>query len=295
MYSEILKALYQLNNAHSEEEKVRYLQSLQDPARALWLRYKNQYVRVDYADYATQAAYILRYFPQYSQIIRILLNQLKAKGVFLSASDKAINCALFGSGPCPEACGIVQYVNDIRLDVKTFQYTSFDINANSWGYSRDITQQHILPSLFRDSIKGSAANFDLSLPINMENFDKTIGEMNLVVFQNCLNEINPAKYTQTLANLLEIYNRLSSNTLLILIDLSGFSSVMQLLSDFQSKISSGKIVEPLDLNSKRYFAAGIVNTMPTILRTNLLNGSKENQNGLIPRVNIDYHTIAIRK
>ena len=86
--------------------------------------------------------------------------------------------------------------------------------------------------------------------------------------------------------------------MLIIIDLSGFKNVMQLLSTFQEQIkniNSNSIIEPLSPASRRYFAADLVNTMPNILRTNLLNGTKENQNGLIPRVNIDFHTVVIKK
>lgn len=296
MYPEILRALYRLNNLNSEQQKIAYLQSLQEPARALWMRYKNQFVSVDYADHSTQAAYMLRYFPQYAQIIDIVLSQLKNKEIHPTISNKKINCGLFGSGPCPEAFGIAQFIKAKHREVETVQSISFDINASSWAYSRNITKENLIPSMFGERTFGiRGIDFDLSLPIAIENFNEAISKMSIIVFQNCLNEINPSKHGQVLSNLKTIYNNLSSGALLIFIDLSGFRNVISLLTTFQGQIKADNIVEPLDVASKRFFAASLVNTMPEILRTNLLNGSRENQNGLIPRVNIDYHTLIVRK
>ena len=296
MYSDILTALYHLNNIDSEQQKKEYLQSLQEPARALWLRYQNQFVSVDYTDHSTQAAYMLRYFPQYAQIVDIVLNKLKIKHIKPLINNRKLNCALFGSGPCPEAYGIAQFLKSNYAEAETIQSISFDINASSWSYSRDITKENLIPAIFGERTFGIRAfDFDLSLPIAIEKFNEAISKMSIIVFQNCLNEINPIKHGQVLSNLTTIYNNLSAGALLIFIDLTGFRNVIQLLVTFQNQINISSIAEPFNEAPQTYFAANLVNTMPEILRTNLLNGNRQNQNGLIPRININYHTLIVGK
>ncbi|MEQ9424906.1 MAG: hypothetical protein RJQ09_10835 [Cyclobacteriaceae bacterium] len=238
----------------------------------------------------------MRYFPQYSQIIKIVLTQLKKTGIIPVLNAEKLNCGLFGSGPCPEAYGIAQFIDANLPECRAVQSISFDINASSWEYSRNITHHSLIPAIFGHRAFGiKAVDFDLTIPISIESFNDRMSKMNLIVFQNCLNETNPNQHMQVLQNLKTIYDNLSSGTLLIFIDLSGFSNVKRLLSTFQSQVKPDNIVEPLNDASKRYFAADLVNTMPQILRTNLLNGNRDNQNGLIPRVNIDYHTLIIKK
>jgi len=111
------------------------------------LRDKNQFVSADYVDHSTQAAYTLRYFPQYAQIIDIVLvNPTKKQRSSSDNRQQENKLWLVRVGTLSRAYGIAQFIKAKHKEVETVQSISFDINASNWVYSRNITKENLISS-----------------------------------------------------------------------------------------------------------------------------------------------------
>lgn len=113
MYAEILEGICQRNQLADEAACVEYLRGLQPHARRLWQSYRRQSVVADYADPATQEAYLLRYFPYYSLPLKKELDRLHQGGCELPKAE-LLKAAFFGCGPGPEVVGLMQHLVNIE-------------------------------------------------------------------------------------------------------------------------------------------------------------------------------------
>jgi hypothetical protein len=300
MYDLILTALYQLNNVNTDAEKARYLQSLQPATLELFRAYQSSFVNVDYREPNTQAAYMIRYFPQYSQIIRIILSDLKDRNILLPFNQSDLSVSFFGSGPSPEIYGFLQFLNaDFQRVRKVTAYT-FDIISDEWSYSREITVKHLLPSIWNNRQFDLVPNgFDLSQANSVDRFTDIIGLSKLIVFQNCLNEVGQNLYSNVIANLVSLVHAMNSNSILIIADLSNYRHVFDLTQRIEALIRTSNpasILISLAEGQKTYDARAMINGMPSIIRQNLLTGIPyQVENGLIPRRKIKYHCLTVRK
>ncbi|GGH05375.1 hypothetical protein GCM10007352_09090 [Mucilaginibacter phyllosphaerae] len=285
----MLDALFELNNANTDAEKQAYLTSLKIPAKNLWDAYRNEKVSVNYSDRLTQAAYFLRYFPQYSELIGLVLDNLADRDINLPA--EILRCGLFGSGSCPEAYGIIQFALANNLPINDFRFVSFDINAGGWEYTRHINRDKILPAFLNNGQKlllgGHPFDITVEIPVKVNSL---IPLFDIVVFQNCLNEISSKHYDLVMANLAHIFSLLKPGALMIFIELSNYISALKLLADFQITIDEANIITPIG-SEFHHNASEVVNTMPDIIISNFLN----NTNKLWPRRVINYYTLVLRK
>src|SRR5687767_12883842 len=148
MYELILKALFSMNNRFTPEEQACYLKDLKPAAKALWRAYKPGYgntVNASYDQSATQAVYMLRYFPQYAAIVDVVLDELFEKSGF-SFNDELLHVSLFGCGPAPELWGIMQFVRRRFPKSQMVVVHLFDVASRQWAPSRTITLEYLVPS-----------------------------------------------------------------------------------------------------------------------------------------------------
>ena len=81
MFDALLKGIfYHHELTDSETKQKEHLKGLREPARSLWERYRSQKVKVDYSTPETREAYLLQYFPFYTQLIEKELNDLGEMG-----------------------------------------------------------------------------------------------------------------------------------------------------------------------------------------------------------------------
>lgn len=296
MYDLILNELYRLNNVDSDEAKAQYLQSLQPAALRLFHAYRGTFVRVDYRDKNVQAAYMIRYFPQYSQIIRLILND-PPRNYLRPFNQRDLSACFFGSGPAPEVIGLLQFLATRFPNIRAVKAHAFDIIAEEWAYARDITRSLAL-SIWHDrqlELKGNA--FDLSQAGAVEQCSNIIASSKLLVFQNCLNEVRQDQYLNVAANLVSLVQAMASGSILIIIDLSNYQPALNLIQRIETLIKDRQLASVLaNLSQRRYDAQEMIGAMPQIIRTNLLTGIPfQVENGLIPRRYIDYHYFVVRK
>lgn len=297
MYNLILEALYHLNNLSSVEEQRQYLQSLKPFARQLRKSYDPSLaasVQADYRSTKTQSAYMLRYFPQYSQVIRIILNRLDAQ-FSLPFKQEELSACFFGAGPAPEVYGFLRFLSTSFSNVQKVTVYTFDIISDEWSYSRKITEGYLIPSTWRDRTLAVVNNeFDLTQINSLNKFSNIIRSSTLNVFQNCLNEISRNFHSNVVDNFKSLVKLMSSGSILMVIDLSSYAGALQLISQIENMIRSENLASVLVSTSNghgRYDAVSLRNLLPEAITKNLPTG----EDGLIPRRYINYHSLIIRK
>ena len=174
MYDLILEGLYRLKGINDENEKLNYLRQLQPYVRNLRDKYnpgQGQQVTASYLDHNSQAAYLIAYYPHYYQIFYMMLEDLAARNVVLPFNSTEVQACFFGAGPAPEILGWLAYMRDKFLVVQNAIANTFDIAANDWEFSRNITRE-IVPKGWKD-----------------RNFQITSTNLNLIDY-NCMAQIN---------------------------------------------------------------------------------------------------------
>ncbi len=284
MYDEILEGIKIKNSLKSENELIIHLKSLQEQVISLRQAFRDFPVRVDYTEVKTQEAYMFAYYPHYTELLYYVLS---------AASDMLDNkcpskLLLFGSGPCPEIVGYLKFLNkqnlaeNIDLDVSIF-----DISSTDWKYSRDITFNQIVPNYKNGH---TISNYN---PKDF-NFNKPLGEFTLskpclVVYQNCLNEIDLAGYGIIKSNFEKLYNSLPSNSIIAIIDFSEYPAVVDLIKSIKTNLSSK--------NGFKLLKSDTIIKMPSyqnptpFIKENLLTG----KTNLIPKKNVSFTYSLIRK
>lgn len=284
VYNKIVEAIDELNDEQLEIKD--YLQSLKPDVRQLRASYrKPPPVYVDYAKQNIQSAYLITYLPHYYQLIyKILLEQ----DLQLMKSKADFSAVFIGGGPGSEAYGTVKYILEYCPNIKNINIDILDINAGTWNYSHSALTGFLLPELngFGDvSLHWNSHQFDL-VDLNAISANRTLFEKSdLIVIQNCINEIAQKDYKTLESNILDIFKFIPDSSSLLMVDLT--TSVRSKIAQLEKAVE----VNFSDLNktttsgNRSASALTSVNYKPTqIIRENLLNYT----DGLIPRKNLKY-------
>ena len=291
IYNQIVEAIDKLNDESLEIKD--YLQSLKPDVRKLRSSYrKPPPVYVDYAKQNIQSAYLITYLPHYYQLIyKILLEQ----DLSTMKSKTDFSVTFIGGGPGSEAYGTIKYILDYCTNIKHINVDILDINAATWSYSHSALTGFVLPELnrFDDiSLKWNRHQFDL-VDSNAVNSSKSIFKnADLVVIQNCINEIAKNEYQVLENNILNIFNFIPNSSSLLMVDLttSVRSQIAQLEKAVESKFPD--INKNTTSRNKSASSLTSINYRPSqIIRENLLNYT----DGLIPRKNLKYDYSLLNK
>lgn len=284
VYDHIVKALDDLKD---EELEIKgYLDSLKPNVRQLRASYrKPPPVYVNYALQKNQSAYLITYLPHYYQLIyKILLEQdlqiLKSKTEF--------SAVFIGGGPGSEAYGTVKYILDYCPNIKNISIDILDINASTWGYSHSALSGFLLPELNRYNevvINMNSHQFNLvdknSIVTNTSLFENA----DIVVIQNCINEIAQTDYNILESNMLNIFKLLPKLSSLLMVDLT--TSVRSEIAHIENAIERNfqDLKKTTTSGNRSASAMTSINSRPSqIIRENLLDFT----DGLMPRKNLKY-------
>jgi len=293
IYDIIVQGIKEQEGLSDEGLKAR-LQQLQPSVKALRNAYRTYPVRVQYEKTDTQAAYLLTYFPHYYQLIyKVLIEDYPS--IFL---DKhRVKLVYFGGGPGPEIYGTIKYIVNNRPDVSIVDVLLFDINALQWKYSHNILQKYLLQDIVKTSVHVNLSfnHFDLTQTFNENTFADLINGCDLIVFQNCLNEIPIASIALLKQNIEKIYHLLPPGSSLLLSDLTGGTpAVTSLMQNLEKQIKSLDKLTTLHSIIEHGACQTVqsVHHYPSaIVRQYLLDG----QDGLIPRKWLKYNYCFLQK
>ena len=261
-----------------------YLQSLQKSVKSLRIAYRNSPVFVPYEEIDIQAAYLATYLPHYYQLIyKIFIEEVPD----IFKGKKEVHLTFIGGGPGSEAYGALKYIFNNCVEAKDIYVTILDINASTWNYSHSIVQENLVTVINsrEATIHWKSVQFDLVSETETKKVKSIIEKSNLLVIQNCLNEIATTNLPALKTNLKLLFEYLPVTSYLLMSDLtSGARPVIKalekyLVDDFLPKF----IKSTLSLPSSRSLIS-VHHRPSSIIAQNLLVGT----NGLIPRKNLSY-------
>ena len=265
-------------STHCEKEEC--LKGLQPFAVELWQSYMNASVHANYASFGTQMVYMLRYFPPYSQLLPVILEQLDG----LPFSEPHIHAAFFGAGPAPELYGLIQYFRRRRQNVHNVTAHLYDIAIDKWTNARNLNVQELIPQLWpkcliypKYEVNVNCCQMDIGKRdvIQTTQFS-TISQCQIVVFQNCLNELDSRLHINALENISTILHQMTSGSLLIIIDPYKYCISTDFINDLAAKIQTEKLGNILLRTAmdfpEEYDTRDIQSQMPPIITESLFIG-----------------------
>lgn len=272
------------------------LKQLQPSVKALRSAYRTYPVYVPYEKTEIQAAYLITYFPHYYQLIyKVLIEDYPS----IFKDTQRVKLVYFGGGPGPEIYGTIKYIVNNRPEVTTIDVLLLDINAVQWKYSHNILQNHLLPAFVKPGlqVKFSFNYCDLTKALDENLYKGFISGCNLLVFQNCLNEI-PIAFTDRLKeNVQLIFNLLPEGGSLLLSDLTGGTqAVTSLMQNIESELytlykGDVKVLHSVIEHSSSETIQSVHHIPSPLIRKYLLDG----QDGLIPRKWLKYNYCFLSK
>jgi len=284
VYDQIVEAIDELND---KPLKIReYLQSLKPVVKQLRSTYRKPLpVYVNYALQNIQSAYLITYLPHYYQLIYKILVEQELQRMKTITDFSAV---FIGGGPGSEAYGTVKYILEYCPNIKNISIKILDINANTWNYSHSALNGYLLPELnrYKDiSVKWNSHDFNLVDVNDIELNTCFFENADIVVIQNCINEIAQRDYDTLEKNILGIFKLLPDYSSLLMIDLT--TSVRSKIAHLEKKIEDNflDIRKTTTSGNRSPSAMTSINYRPSqIIRENLLDFS----NGLMPRKNLKY-------
>ncbi|MBA3649403.1 MAG: Hsp70 family protein [Chitinophagales bacterium] len=261
-----------------------YLKSLQKSVKSLRIAYRNSPVHVNYEDSDIQAAYLATYLPHYYQLIyNIFLEEVP--DIFKGKKD--VYLTFIGGGPGSEAYGAVKYIVNNCKSAKNIHVTILDINAPTWSFSHSIVQENVIRAITSKNLNvhWKAVFFDLVSEEEVKKVKSIVRESDLLVIQNCLNEIAVTNLPALKRNLKLLFEYLPGSSYFLMSDMtSGARTTIKALEHHLVNLFDPKLIKStLSLSSSRSLIS-VHHRPSSIIAENLLVGT----DGLIPRKNISY-------
>ncbi|MBD1944702.1 hypothetical protein H6F78_01835 [Coleofasciculus sp. FACHB-64] len=297
MYDLILEELYRSKGITDENEKLNYLRQLQPYVRNLRSSYTTagQQVTASYLDHNPQAAYLIAYYPHYYQIVYSLLKDLAARKVVLPFNSTEVQACFFGAGPAPEILGWLAYMRDKFSGVQNAIANTFDIAANDWEFSRNITK-NIVPKGWKPprkfQLNSENKNLDLIDSNCMEPITDVINKTHLFVMQNCMNEFTTNK-TEIINNIIYLIEEMPSGSILAIADLINYPQVNILMDSIENRITCQGLATLVRRRQEGVieFRSKQADNLPEMIRNNLLTG----EDGLKPKEKVRFQYLAVQK
>lgn len=270
-------------NIPSNQGIEAFLQSLQKSVKSLRIAYRNNPVYVPYEKTDIQAAYLATYLPHYYQLIYKIFIEV-VPDIFKGKKEVYLN--FIGGGPGSEAYGAIKYILNNCTDVEIIHVTILDINASTWGYSHSIVSENLVETVNNGNtqIHWKSIPFDLTSADNIGKSKPIIEKSDLLVIQNCLNEIAKVDLPSLKTNTKTLFEYLPGYAYLLMSDMTSVARpIMKVLEEYLVNAFSPKFLRST-LSSGSRSLISVHHRPSAIIAQNLLVGT----DGLIPRKNISY-------
>jgi molecular chaperone DnaK (HSP70) len=260
-----------------------FLQSLQSSVKSLRIAYRNNPVYVPYEKTNIQAAYLATYLPHYYQLIyKIFIEEVP--DIFKGKKEVYLN--FIGGGPGSEAYGAIKYILNNCTDVEIIHISILDINASTWDYSHAIVSENLVETVNngKTQIYWKSIPFDLTSLANISQSKAIIEKSDLLVIQNCLNEIAKVNLPSLKTNVKTLFDYLPGDAYLLMSDMTSVARpIMKVLEGYLVESFSPKFLRTT-LSSCSRSLISVHHRPSAIIAQNLLVST----DGLIPRKNISY-------
>lgn len=270
IFEQLLEGVFEQQKLTTDTAKVDYLHKLQPTVTEISRSFRNQNVDTDYSNTNTQNAYLLRYFPSYTQLLPTALHDLDGDNIWLPEVSE-LHSMLFGCGPAPELVGLLQYLHDSDHYCKQIAPQFVDIAATDWQESRKLTAKYVMNPVRHGRIWKKLSNPVIDADIADNDLKSKIdpATCHLAVFQNCFNEISNAN--QALENIKHIALAMPVGSLVVIIDRSRYGETDRMLQDLKQwakGIDGVNAVGDLNLDERTYQCYELLSEVPEIILNN---------------------------
>ncbi|AGF53652.1 unknown protein (plasmid) [Synechocystis sp. PCC 6803] len=267
-----------------------FLSGLQPAVKELRQRYRTNNVQVDYGQPQIQAAYLLTYYPYYVQQTHHNLSLASQHHhVAHLLRQRNLQVTLLGSGPMPEAAALATYRQKLQF-ASSLKAISYDLNVHQWRSACQITARLMADLAPNITYKYEGHPLNLAQHHALFPAQWNIQNSQLIIIQNCLNEIYRANLGAFKQNMQFLMNNMAPGSALLLSDLDYHqtSRCLQLLKQLAD--ATPGITTVFD-HGDRLLKYENSFSLPFSIRRHLLTG----QNGLIPKKWIRQFSLCLLK
>jgi len=246
----------------------------------LWESYRATAIRPRYDLADVQACYLLRYFPSYTLLLPHVLGLVGE-----DFDQEEINVSFFGAGPAPEFVGLINYLRN-RSSATSINCSLFDSSAQ-WEFARAISLGAILRSRWpRKDLSLEEIATDLTRRWEPNGLELTSGdELDLAVFQNCLNELTEPGRQMVRRNVGRLIDRMPRHSLITFIEPANY--------DLQGLSGTRVLLKP---DARNVSCLPVLRTLPDMVEeARLLVRYPKRLNGRILATSVDFHSLVLQK
>ncbi len=293
-YGVLLLELLDANDCR-EEDLEDELKKTQVYVKQIREEYSRSPSSVDYSDMYLRAAYLLAYYPKYTEVLYHVLRRVSRELSELFERDRVRACFL-GAGPAPEVIGWIRYLNDFTSVPTHAHAYLLDREVCGWQKGQEITRYHLAPIYWPNGkLVTSAHQFDFAADGLEQQFENHMVQQaflfsGLFVMQNCIND-QLREMRQFLDNLVLIFQRMKPGSLFVIIDLP-HEQVWRFMKDFERRVQTEGIGEVLCPASRSVTVRECSFAIPPLVETLLFDDDVER---LRPPKQVRYRYSIVRR
>lgn len=293
-YGVLLLELLDSNDCR-EEDLEEELTKTQTYVKQIREAYSKSPSSVDYGDMYFRAAYLLAYYPKYTEVLYYVLQRVSRTLSKLFEKDRVRACFL-GAGPAPEVIGWIRYLNAFASTPVHAHAYLLDREICGWQKGQEITRYHLAPIYWPNGkLITSAHQFDFVADDLEQQFENHMVQQaflfsELFVMQNCIND-QLRKRQRFLDNLVSIFWRMKPGSVFVIIDLP-HEQVWKFMKDFERRVQMENIGEVICPAPKSVTARECSFAIPPLVQTILFD---EDADRLRPPKQVRYRYSVIKR
>jgi hypothetical protein len=291
---DVFRAVHGLTKELSTEadfELAQTLHGLQPVSRQLWESYRTgTTIDVQYSDDVCDA-YLLRYFPPYSRILRsVVLPVILESRRHLPRSEGAIRCCILGGGPAPELASLhslQQFLNalDVNRRIDLIDALIIDHHGESWERITKAVASRLNRLSEGPKVSTTTVEFALTDPDWVEQAASDLARSHLLIIQNVLNEIDIDQWPAFIDLLEEAVALLPDGSIIVIADLKKHGVSQNRFQDVCNRLKNQTLVKYQGDKKLNVDKPG------GLIGYHLLNGD----DGLIPRTNVEISSAVLER
>lgn len=274
MYSRILAGL-----CPDEAQQPAFLEALKPAVIKLRRKYnEGPNIAIDYADDSMAEAYAMAYGSPAYELTGELL-RCHPPDFLIQPDCETFRLVVFAAGPGLECAAVADYLAEYRPEVNRLEALLVDRVDDAWVPVRRQVYR-MIPS--RPQVKPCSLTRDITDPAVFDELEEWLWRADLVLFQNCLNELGAGIPLQRL------FGMLPARSTVIFGDLRNYDTTLRALFEAVKNALQSKCSLQLNRNHSHWLQY----TPTGLVRRHLLTGSHRY---LHPRVMLKFARLSVRK
>lgn len=263
-YEQVVASVRAANDLGPADDEAfkEHLRTLVPSLHALRASYRSGLgtVEASYSRPVTEA-YLLSYYPHYVGVtwhaIRFVRSALLQRG-------GAFRLCVFAAGPAPEPVALGRFLAETEASARQLDLSLFDSASADWAWARDVSLERVLPIYWKgETTLRDVRDIDITGPGVVADASEALAGADLVVFQNCLNEL-AAEQGQCRENAIDMIRALRSGAVLVMADVINYPTARTCMSSVAAAID-GRVNWLQDPGARLLLSPAVC---PSILREN---------------------------